>query len=45
VVLNDFSARDVQLGEMRSGFGPQKSKHFASAMSGVIVSADEILAR
>jgi len=43
VVLNDFSARDVQLAEMRSGFGPQKAKHFASAMSGVIVSADEIL--
>jgi 2-keto-4-pentenoate hydratase/2-oxohepta-3-ene-1,7-dioic acid hydratase in catechol pathway len=45
VVLNDFSARDVQLPEMRSGFGPQKSKHFASAMSAVIVSADEILPR
>jgi 2-keto-4-pentenoate hydratase/2-oxohepta-3-ene-1,7-dioic acid hydratase in catechol pathway len=45
VVLNDFSARDVQLGEMRSGFGPQKAKHFASAMSGVVVSADEILPR
>ena len=28
VVLNDFSARDVQLAEMRSGFGPQKAKHF-----------------
>lgn len=45
VVLNDFSARDVQLAEMRSGFGPQKAKHFASAMSGVVVSADEILPR
>lgn len=45
VVLNDFSARDVQLQEMRSGFGPQKAKHFASAMSGVVVSADEILPR
>jgi 2-keto-4-pentenoate hydratase/2-oxohepta-3-ene-1,7-dioic acid hydratase in catechol pathway len=45
VVLNDFSARDVQLAEMRSGFGPQKAKHFASAMSGVLVSADEVLAR
>jgi 2-keto-4-pentenoate hydratase/2-oxohepta-3-ene-1,7-dioic acid hydratase in catechol pathway len=43
VVLNDFSARDVQLGEMRSGFGPQKAKHFGSAMSNVVVSADEIL--
>lgn len=45
VVLNDFSARDKQLAEMRSGFGPQKAKHFASAMSGVVVSADEILPR
>ena len=43
VVLNDFSARDVQLAEMRSGFGPQKAKHFSSAMSGIVVSADEIL--
>ena len=43
VVINDFSARDVQLDEMRSGFGPQKSKHFRNAMSGTIVSADEIL--
>ena len=45
VVLNDFSARDVQLAEMASGFGPQKSKHFASAMSKVMVTADEILPR
>jgi 2-keto-4-pentenoate hydratase/2-oxohepta-3-ene-1,7-dioic acid hydratase in catechol pathway len=45
VVLNDFSARDVQLGEMRSGFGPQKAKHFRSAMSAVVVSAEEILPR
>jgi 2-keto-4-pentenoate hydratase/2-oxohepta-3-ene-1,7-dioic acid hydratase in catechol pathway len=45
VVLNDFSARDVQLSEMRSGFGPQKAKHFRSAMSAVVVSADEILPR
>jgi len=43
VVLNDFSARDVQLAEMASGFGPQKSKHFASAMAKVVVTADEIL--
>ena len=45
VVLNDFSARDVQLGEMNSGFGPQKAKHFRSAISNVVVSADEILPR
>jgi 2-keto-4-pentenoate hydratase/2-oxohepta-3-ene-1,7-dioic acid hydratase in catechol pathway len=45
VVLNDFSARDVQLSEMRSGFGPQKSKHFLSSMSDTAVTADEILPR
>ncbi len=45
VVLNDFSAREVQLAEMASGFGPQKSKHFQSAMSKVVVTADEILPR
>lgn len=43
VVFNDFSARDVQLAEMRSGFGPAKAKHFANAISSVVVSADEIL--
>jgi 2-keto-4-pentenoate hydratase/2-oxohepta-3-ene-1,7-dioic acid hydratase in catechol pathway len=45
VVLNDFSARDVQADEMTSGFGPQKAKHFASAMSKIVVTADEILPR
>ena len=45
VVLNDFSARDVQLAEMRSGFGPQKSKHFLNSMSATAVTAAEILPR
>lgn len=43
VVVNDFSARDVQKDEMDSGFGPQKAKHFCNATSAVVVSADEIL--
>jgi 2-keto-4-pentenoate hydratase/2-oxohepta-3-ene-1,7-dioic acid hydratase in catechol pathway len=43
VVVNDFSALDVQRAEMQSGFGPQKSKHFASSMSATMVTADEIL--
>ncbi len=43
VVLNDFSARDVQIDEMMSGFGPQKAKHFCSAVSSEIVTADEVL--
>ncbi|MDF1677271.1 MAG: fumarylacetoacetate hydrolase family protein [Legionellaceae bacterium] len=42
VVLNDLSARDVQFPEMKSGFGPQKSKHFQNAMSPIVVTADEI---
>lgn len=41
-VLNDFSARDVQWPEMRSGFGPQLCKSFASAISSEVVSVDEI---
>lgn len=45
VVVNDFSARDIQLAEMASGFGPQKTKHFASAISKIVVTADEILPR
>lgn len=45
VVFNDFSARDVQMPEMDSGFGPQKSKHFANAISSEFVTADEILPR
>jgi 2-keto-4-pentenoate hydratase/2-oxohepta-3-ene-1,7-dioic acid hydratase in catechol pathway len=45
VVLNDWSARDVQRAEMDSGFGPQKAKHFASSLSEVAVTAAEILPR
>ncbi|MGV9410726.1 fumarylacetoacetate hydrolase family protein [Nocardia sp. NPDC003693] len=37
VVINDFSARDVQLAEMRSGFGPQRAKHFVTSMSATAV--------
>lgn len=43
VVICDFSARDVQIPEMKSGFGPQKAKHFLSSMSTVAVTADQIL--
>ncbi len=45
VIVNDFSARDVQRAEMRSGFGPQKAKHFRNGISACVVSADEILPR
>jgi 2-keto-4-pentenoate hydratase/2-oxohepta-3-ene-1,7-dioic acid hydratase in catechol pathway len=43
VVLNDFSARDVQYSEMQSGFGPQKAKHFRNAISSTVVTADAVL--
>jgi hypothetical protein len=45
IVMCDFSARDVQIPEMKSGMGPQKAKHFVSSMSPIAVSADEILPR
>ncbi|HXJ96718.1 MAG TPA: fumarylacetoacetate hydrolase family protein [Terriglobia bacterium] len=45
VVVNDFSARDVQQAEMETGLGPQKSKHFLSSMSQTMVTASEILPR
>ena len=43
VVFNDVSARDVQVDEMHSGFGPQKAKHFISTMSDTLVTSDEVL--
>jgi len=42
VVVNDWTARDVQRPEMQSGMGPQKSKHFLSSMSQTLVTADEV---
>jgi 2-keto-4-pentenoate hydratase/2-oxohepta-3-ene-1,7-dioic acid hydratase in catechol pathway len=45
VVVNDWSARDVQRPEMQSGLGPQKSKHFFSSMSETLLTADEVLGR
>jgi len=45
VVLNDFSARDVQIPEQKSGFGPQKAKHFMSSLSSTAVPAEDVLHR
>lgn len=42
VVVNDFSARDVQKDEMEGGLGPMKAKHFINGLSHVVVTADEI---
>jgi len=43
VILNDFSARDQQMEEMKSGFGPMKTKNFANAISSVVATVDEML--
>jgi 2-keto-4-pentenoate hydratase/2-oxohepta-3-ene-1,7-dioic acid hydratase in catechol pathway len=45
VVVNDWSARDVQVDELRRGvFGPVvKCKSFANSMGAALVSADEVL--
>lgn len=45
VVVNDWSARDVQRPEMSSGFAPQKSKHFMSSMSRTMATPDGLLNR
>ncbi len=41
-ILNDFSARDVQGPEMKTGFGPAKGKDFATALGPWIVTPDEL---
>jgi 2-keto-4-pentenoate hydratase/2-oxohepta-3-ene-1,7-dioic acid hydratase in catechol pathway len=45
VVVNDWSARDVQREEMATGLGPQKSKHFCNSMSDELVDAQDVLPR
>jgi fumarylacetoacetate (FAA) hydrolase len=41
MVLNDWSARDVQRAEMRVGLGPAKGKDFATSIGPVLVTPDE----
>ncbi|MEY2538200.1 MAG: hypothetical protein QOG67_1940 [Verrucomicrobiota bacterium] len=40
-VINDFSARDLQRGEMAVGLGPGKGKDFATAVGPILVTRDE----
>jgi fumarylacetoacetate (FAA) hydrolase len=40
-IINDFSARDLQRGEMEVGLGPAKAKDFATAVGPVLVTRDE----
>lgn len=41
-IFNDWSARDLQVQEMRVNFGPVKSKDFASSFGPVIVTPDAL---
>jgi fumarylacetoacetate (FAA) hydrolase len=41
-IMNDWSARDVQVGEMKVGLGPAKAKDFATSLGPWLVTADEL---
>jgi 2-keto-4-pentenoate hydratase/2-oxohepta-3-ene-1,7-dioic acid hydratase in catechol pathway len=41
-IFSDFTARDIQRPEMHSGFGPAKSKDFATALGPWITTCDEL---
>lgn len=41
MILNDWSARDLQRVEMRVGLGPAKGKDFATTLGPYLVTADE----
>tara|TARA_B110000196_G_scaffold309316_1_gene310838 strand:- start:602 stop:1573 length:972 start_codon:yes stop_codon:yes gene_type:complete len=42
MILNDFSARDIQMQEMKLNLGPAKGKDFASVLGPYLVTPDEI---
>src|SRR3954470_2097424 len=42
MLMNDWSARDVQLGEMAVGLGPAKGKDFATSLGPYLVTPDEL---
>jgi fumarylacetoacetate (FAA) hydrolase len=41
-LMNDWSARDVQAGEMAVGLGPHKGKDFATSLGPWLVTPDEL---
>ena len=45
VVMNDWSARDIQAREMKQGLGPAKGKDFATSLGPFLVTPDEIAGR
>lgn len=42
MILNDWSARDLQMQEMKVGLGPAKGKDFATSIGPYLVTADEL---
>lgn len=42
MIMNDFSARDLQMKEMKLNLGPAKGKDFATAIGPYLVTLDEI---
>ena len=42
LIMNDWSARDIQAAEMRGHLGPAKGKDFATSLGPWIVTADEM---
>ena len=42
MLMNDWSARDVQAGEMAIGLGPHKGKDFATSLGPWLVTPDEL---
>jgi fumarylacetoacetate (FAA) hydrolase len=42
VLMNDWSARDFQVDEMRVGLGPAKAKDFATSLGPFLVTPDEL---
>ena len=42
VLMNDWSARDFQAGEMKVGLGPAKAKDFATSLGPWLVTPDEL---
>jgi 2-keto-4-pentenoate hydratase/2-oxohepta-3-ene-1,7-dioic acid hydratase in catechol pathway len=42
VIVNDWSARDIQRHEMKGGLGPAKSKDFATTVGPWLVTPDEL---
>ena len=45
IIVNDFSARDLQRAEIEIGLGPAKGKDFATAVGPMLVTRDEVSER